>query len=225
MQNLPDGAPASGSAQAPILDMQAPKASFRPACRLRRSLSACPDSDPARPFGLQATLRVRSGGDILFSYHLQGPLARVRFPETSRAHIGQFRDSLWERTCFEAFVESEGQSYHEFNFSPDGNWAHYLFEGYRSTRQAQQDSRIRICTRGSSNNYHLQARCTLAAGLLPMQHGARLGLNAILLLKDHSRQFWALAHRPGAPDFHDCRTWQARLPGPSTQPHQPKDRT
>ena len=40
---------------------------------------------------------------------------------------------LWESTCFEAFLTEEGQpDYTEFNYGPDGRWACYQFDDYRS---------------------------------------------------------------------------------------------
>src|SRR3546814_20714844 len=42
-------------------------------------------------------------------------------------------DGLWESTCFEAFLTEEGEpDYTEFNYSPDGRWACYQFDDYRS---------------------------------------------------------------------------------------------
>src|SRR3546814_4933002 len=42
-------------------------------------------------------------------------------------------DGLWESTCFEAFLTEEGEpAYTEFNYSPDGRWACYQFDDYRS---------------------------------------------------------------------------------------------
>ncbi|WP_366499495.1 hypothetical protein [Sphingopyxis sp.] len=42
-------------------------------------------------------------------------------------------DGLWQGTCFEAFLTEEGQpDYTEFNYAPDGRWACYQFDDYRS---------------------------------------------------------------------------------------------
>src|SRR3546814_17637970 len=42
-------------------------------------------------------------------------------------------DGLWESTCFEAFLTEEGEpDYTEFNYGPDGRWACYQFDDYRS---------------------------------------------------------------------------------------------
>jgi hypothetical protein len=41
-------------------------------------------------------------------------------------------DDLWRTTCFELFIQAEGESgYREWNFAPNGSWAAYDFSGYR----------------------------------------------------------------------------------------------
>ena len=57
---------------------------------------------------------------------------------------GQRRDELWTTTCFEAFLAIPDQpGYWEINLAPNGDWALYRFEGYRSG-QSQQLSLIHI---------------------------------------------------------------------------------
>ncbi len=41
-------------------------------------------------------------------------------------------DELWKTTCCELFVYDGGGRYREFNFSPSGQWAGYVFSGYRN---------------------------------------------------------------------------------------------
>ena len=46
---------------------------------------------------------------------------------------GRRRDDLWTTTCFEAFLAAPGgQRYWEVNLAPNGDWAVYRFDRYRS---------------------------------------------------------------------------------------------
>src|SRR5215469_6591442 len=67
--------------------------------------------------------------ELRISYRLEGDLGRIRLPAPRAPRIAS---DLWRHTCFEAFIAVEGQpAYHEFNFSPSGEWAVFAFSGYR----------------------------------------------------------------------------------------------
>ncbi|MET0309199.1 MAG: hypothetical protein ABW023_10880, partial [Sphingomonas sp.] len=70
---------------------------------------------------------------IELRYFALGGVDHVR---TSRGRGAPERtDDLWMTTCFEAFVQAEGDTaYHEFNFATSGNWAAYRFEARREGR-------------------------------------------------------------------------------------------
>src|SRR3546814_8264477 len=62
----------------------------------------------------------REGIAVAFQYSLFGNLDRVYLPAAAPPVQAS---SLWERTCFEAFVKPEGaESYFEFNFDPARRW-------------------------------------------------------------------------------------------------------
>ena len=85
-------------------------------------------------------------GALHLSYELTGDLAQIRIPAPQPPAAV---DGLWEHTCFEVFVAVEGKaSYHEFNFSPSGQWAAYAFSDYRvrSAWTVSQSAGYQFCS-------------------------------------------------------------------------------
>jgi hypothetical protein len=115
-------------------------------------------------------------------------------------------DELWRTTCFEAFVGGEGGGYHEYNFSPSGQWAAYAFDGPRAGMR-QDDAAVEVwLDRGKE---WIAVEAAVAADL---PAGAPLGLTAVIEERGGHKSFWALDHAPGAPDFHNASCFRARLP-------------
>jgi len=50
---------------------------------------------------------------------------------------------------------------------------------------------------------------------LPLK-GTKVALSAVLEEKGGVKSFWALAHPPGQPDFHDLACFVAELPAPES---------
>jgi hypothetical protein len=141
-------------------------------------------------------------------------------------------DDLWKTTCFEAFVQAEGDTaYYEFNFATSGNWAAYRFDGRREGRTdarvgepqvewscdlpfvpgAQPGPQERAAFR--AENGWLGGRLVLdAASDLPLDRPWHLGLTAVIEEKSGRKSWWALAHPPGEPDFHDPACFTLELP-------------
>lgn len=135
---------------------------------------------------------------ISLRYVVLGSIADVRLPARrppARA------DNLWQSTCFEAFFKRQGEErYLEFNFSPSTEWASYRFDGYRAGMANAEDISAAVTTRLSSDRYELTATASVPPG--PW----RVALSAVIEAADGAKSYWALAHPPGAPDFHhdDC---------------------
>lgn len=111
-------------------------------------------------------------------------------------------DGLWESTCFEAFLTEEGEpDYTEFNYSPDGRWACYQFDDYRSLLRADDLAPWEMAAEKGDRSYALHVE----PGIFP-DNGAKLALSAVIEELDGTKSYWALAHPPGKPDFHhpDC---------------------
>lgn len=146
------------------------------------------------------TWRADSGGLVL-RYRATGEMAKLKLPDLadwSRA------DRLWEQTCFEAFARTaDGAGYYEFNFSPSSRWAAYHFDAYRQGMRIAADISPRLEMAYSTVCYELRAyvpREQLAE--LPQAGFWRLALSAVIEQTNGERSYWALAHPPGAPDFH-----------------------
>ncbi len=140
-------------------------------------------------------------GSLHLSYELTGDLAQIRIPAPlSPAAV----DGLWEHTCFEVFVAVAGEAgYHEFNFSPSGQWAAYAFSDYRVRRAwtASQTPAISF----TQTHGHLQLEAVIAAADLPRNIAGKplqLGLAAVIEASDGSLSYWALHHPEARPDFH-----------------------
>jgi hypothetical protein len=140
-------------------------------------------------------------GSLHLSYELTGDLAQIRIPAPlSPAAV----DGLWEHTCFEVFVAVAGEAgYHEFNFSPSGQWAAYAFSDYRVRRAwtASQTPAISF----THTHGHLQLEAVIAAADLPRNIAGKplqLGLAAVIEASDGSLSYWALHHPEARPDFH-----------------------
>ncbi|WP_213979472.1 DOMON-like domain-containing protein [Sphingomonas sp. dw_22] len=145
-------------------------------------------------------------------------------------------DELWKTTCFEAFVQAEGDvAYYEFNFATSGNWAAYRFdnrrEGMTDARveapQAEWSRQPPFVLRAAplmreeeqekaafrANDGWLGARLMLDHAMdLPLGRPWRLGLSAVIEERGGRKSWWALKHPAGAPDFHDPACFTLQLP-------------
>lgn len=168
----------------------------------KRRLFSHPDS-PKAPVDLAAKVSL-VGSDVLkIEYVAIGEIGALRIP---RPAVPERADALWRHTCFEAFVGlGAGKGYVEFNFAPSRQWAIYRFEDYR----AGMCEPVELCPPDLSIEAQ-GPRLALTAWLdLSPLSGARpvsLGLAAVIETQAGELSYWALAHPPGAPDFHhpDC---------------------
>ncbi|MGJ3648803.1 DOMON-like domain-containing protein [Sphingomonas sp. GlSt437] len=167
---------------------------------------------PANPSDAITDVLVTADRDrfgINCSFRAVGRRDEVRWPpELPKG----FSDELWKHTCFEAFAGIPGhESYVEINLSPSRRWATYYFDGYRSGMRRAG---------GSPHWYFLtyQSITTVMAGFsLPELDPAlewEVGLSAVIETLDGSRNYFALAHPPGNPDFHNRDCFTLRLPPP-----------
>ncbi|NOT11481.1 MAG: DOMON-like domain-containing protein [Methylococcaceae bacterium] len=132
---------------------------------------------------------------------LSGNLAKLKIPARQ---MPAAVDGLWEHTCFEAFVGVEGENrYHEFNFSPSGQYAAYAFSAYRERDEWQPIQVPAISFSEINNRYELKA--AIAQTNLPVninKQSYQLGISAVLELYDGQKSYWAFLHPSERPDFH-----------------------
>lgn len=156
---------------------------------------------------------------LLLVYALRGALTDLRLPAAaaSPARI----DGLWQHTCFEAFVGTDGDhpAYREFNFAASGDWAAYRFSAERVRDMAAETiaspapPRI-VTSRSRGAVFTLGAE--VPVGWLPdaVDRPWLLGLSAVIESADGRLSYWALHHPAPRPDFHHRAGWTARLPAP-----------
>ncbi len=156
---------------------------------------------PTAVLAVHVEIEPQPQGDLHLSYELTGDLAQLRIPAPQPPVAV---DGLWDHTCFEVFVAVEGKTnYHEFNFSPSGQWAAYAFSDYRvrSPWTVSQAPAISI----ARSNGHLLLEAVIAATDLPQNIAGKplqLGLTAVIEANDGNRSYWALHPAETRPDFH-----------------------
>lgn len=144
---------------------------------------------------------------LRLSFLVDGRPADLRLPN---AGSGERRDDLWRTTCFELFVRVPG-GYAEYNLSPSSDWAAYRFTGYRRGMEPLDVAVPEIDQNGGSAWYEMVATLQLPADVA---EDAPLGLCAVIEAADGTKSYWALAHAPGPPDFHNPACFVATLPAP-----------
>ena len=146
----------------------------------------------------------REGDLLLLDYLIGGDVDHLIYPPATG---GARRDELWRSTCLEAFVRVSGRrDYLELNFAPSLDWNAYALVDYRAgLREADLAPAL------ERDGYRLSA-CVR----LPDDAGVewQLGLSAVIEEIDGAKSYWALAHAPGPPDFHNPACFAAMLPPP-----------
>lgn len=148
---------------------------------------------------------------IALSYSLSGDLTRVCLPPPGPARIGW---KLWRHTCCEVFIRSRtGTSYHEFNFSPSGEWTAYAFTRYREGGPLDDESlNPQVAAESTNERLDLYALVDLAR-LSPSYVRGPLALGLAVVVEDANGaiSYWALRHAPGQPDFHHAESFALEL--------------
>jgi hypothetical protein len=157
-------------------------------------------NDAVRSIGVRVS-RLQSGV-LTITYALDADLERLCIPQLGLPRIGE---RLWQHTCFEIFVRRKHlPAYHEFNFSPSGEWAVYAFERYReAAAPGHDDLTPRIAVRSTAMKLELDVALDLRG--LSSRHttdALMVAISAVIEARDGSLSYWALEHAPGKPDFH-----------------------
>jgi hypothetical protein len=170
-------------------------------------LTCHPDSPSAA--ARQVLVEIRRDCDILqIDFRVAGGLAALNVPART---VPRRTDGLWRHTCFELFVRPGGGSaYFEYNLSPSTAWAAYRFDDYRSGMMDAEVAPPKIEPTLSCAAVELSVSLRLPS----RAPAGRLGLSAVLEETDGTRSYWALAHPPGAPDFHHPDCFALDIPAP-----------
>ena len=139
--------------------------------------------------------------DLTLRYELNGDVDIFLIPEPKPTNE---TDGLWQHTCFEAFIAVEEEdAYHEYNFSPSGQWAAYAFSKYRIRKDWQAQNAPAIHFVRTDEQIVLTAvidNSDLPDN--PLNKSYRLGLATVLETNNGELSYWALCHPSGKPDFH-----------------------
>ena len=163
-----------------------------------------------RSVAVEVTLSFDDG--FALRYALEGAVGDIVLPTGDGQLViaDSATDGLWQGTCFEAFLTEQGQpDYTEFNYAPDGRWACYQFDDYRSLLRPDELAPWEMVAERSDTHYALRVE----PGIFP-DTGSKLALSAVIEELDGTKSYWALRHPPGKPDFHhpDCFTLSLGAP-------------
>jgi len=171
---------------------------------------------PCNDVSAVRVLVCRTSAQLELGFHVDGNISRICLtPRNSPQALAE----LWRHTCFEAFVEIEGQSaYHEFNFAPSREWRVYGFCAYRFPAPLASALRApTVLVNTTNEQLELDARIALTDLSAIYSHSPlRLGLSAVIESQDGSLSYWALRHATGKPDFHHADTFALRLEAPKS---------
>jgi hypothetical protein len=168
-----------------------------------------PAHPPTRVTGIDARIVGADANWLRLRWRVDGAQALVvpAFAGKGRA------DGLWQTTCFELFLmPRDGGSYCEFNLSPSERWAAYDFESYRDGMSGRPADREPQGTMRLGSSFAIfDAAVPLSA--LP-DDICRMNIAAVIEEQGGAKSYWALAHPPDKPDFHDPACFVAELPAP-----------
>lgn len=180
-------------------------------------LPLAPHPDFPPPPGVAFTARAgREGGALHLHFSQYGDADDTLIEIQPRGRGGR-TDDLWKHTCFEAFLRvADEPGYAEVNFSTWGEWAAYVFDDHRKGMRelygkSEPFSALAYKGDGGDGVYHRLFETFDAFDASAVWH---LNLTAIIEAKDGTKSYWALAHAPGPPDFHNPATFIATLPPP-----------
>jgi hypothetical protein len=175
---------------------------------MQLKLTPHPDIPCAAIDTVEVTVERPAPSAISLAYRAVGRIAGVFLPPPAEPLA---TDELWRTTCFEAFLKPEGGAgYLELNFAPSSRWAAYRFTGFREGMAAIEIAAPRIEVRRRAGALEIDVALDLAGHLPPGP--CRLAISAVIEETNGDRSFWALAHAPGRPDFHDAVGFAAHLP-------------
>ena len=171
-----------------------------------------PAHPPRGVTGVAARILARDRRWLTLRWKVDGAGALVVPPFAGRART----DGLWQTTCFEMFVTSPGDAgYAEFNLSPSERWAAYDFTGYRAGMGERAVERPPVCTPRRGQSVLIFDAAIPASALPPLPW--HYGLTAVIEEEGGIKSYWAMAHPPEKPDFHD----PACMAGWLAAPHAP----
>lgn len=158
---------------------------------------------------IEVQIELSDSGKLWLRYHVECELERLG---TGYPKEALRRDNLWRTTCFEVFLaHGDDPEYIELNFAPSSQWAAYRFSSYRDGMvELALDIAPEIGIDAGDAYFALEADIALP----PDWRGGELQMAVAAVIEETggTKSYWALAHQPGKPDFHDraCFTHKQR---------------
>lgn len=163
-----------------------------------RALTPHPEHPAPAVAGISVIVAAHGNGGLQLTYRLEGDLAVLSLP-TPATPVEP--DRLWAHTCFEVFLRRGGEAYREYNFSPSGQWAGYVFGAYRQRLENVTLPAPHLEWQVAEGSLNLSVTLpteALSAGSGPLH----LALTTVVEQAEGPLSYWALAHPAGKPDFH-----------------------
>jgi len=175
-----------------------------------------PDTPSKSGFQVYAFAKRWNPLELVLTFSIRDSVPKIAWYEPTQE--GRY-DELWKHSCFEAFVQPVARDdYVELNFAPEKRWALYDLDGYRSGLRNSAEAALRDM-RFTSQEQLSYAVCSMRVTLdLPPSFADvpwNVGLSTIIEETDGTKSYWALAHAPGPPDFHNADCFIATLPAPA----------
>ena len=160
----------------------------------------------SRPSPVRVHADVTREGPVLrASFAITGATDRIIWPPPAPPVR---TDGLWQASCLELFAHAGTPAYAEANWSPSGAWASYAFADYRA---GMADGPAAPPPHWDATLSMLTA-CIDLSGVLDPAADWWAGLCAVIVTDDGRVRHFALAHPPGAADFHHRDCFPCHLP-------------
>lgn len=175
------------------------------------ALQIFPGTENPEDFKVFASLDLQSEA-MHVRFRVHGPINALLLPPL--VANPQYREGLWQHTCFEMFLQVEGEtSYEEWNLSPAGHWAYFAFQDYR--QRVEGDLKLEplkpLSYLNNDFQWQIVAELPLYHSFVQRSLSLQYGLCCILELKSGEKQYWSLVHAGERPDFHRPDSFQGKL--------------
>lgn len=161
-----------------------------------------------KKFSVKTNMRKKSDQLFLIEFDISGPIDLISWPSSPNPEP-QRKDELWKTTCFEIFVSGHYENsgaYHEFNFSPNGDWNAYDFIGYRQGMTPSQDFSVLFQEYPSQR---MQKKFAIEIKSTKIQNIKSYNLTMVLEFTNQEKSYWAAQHPATNADFHNKEVWSS----------------
>ena len=141
---------------------------------------------------------------VFISYKITGNLSLLDLGEGHPKHERKIK--LWEKSCFELFIQNAQNEYIEFNFSPEFEWNSFYFKKkgdpiveFLKMKTPKLDILL------SLEVFHLIAEIdkkNFPEGFFLKDLGLKAGITSVIKDKEGKLSYWALSHEDQRPNFH-----------------------